>query len=224
LRGYKFQRTAAAWRRDTGKAVTIVYATSPALARQIEGGAPADIFVSADLEWMDYLEARKLIRPDTRFDLISNSLVLIASSDSPLAFDVTALHDLSGPLGDGRLAIGEVTATPIGRYAKRALEQLGLWQGVADRLVQTENVRVALTLVARGEATLGIVYASDAKVEPKVKVVATFPASSHQPIVYPAALTADARHQDAAALLQFLRSPAASSAFIELGFSSLSKQ
>lgn len=216
-------RAATTWRQETGNAITTVYATSPALARQIESGAPADIFVSADLEWMEYLQARKLIRTDTRVNLISNSLVLIAERGSTLIFDFSASSDLSGLLGNGRLAVGEVTATPIGRYTKQALERLNLWQSVASRLVQTENVRVALTLVARGEAPLGIVYASDAKVERRVKIVATLPPSSHSTIVYPAALTADAARPGASAFLQFLRSPTATSAFLDLGFRPLSE-
>jgi molybdate transport system substrate-binding protein len=202
--------------------VRFSFAASSALAKQIEQGAPADIFASADLDWMDYLAQRKLIRPETRVDLLGNRLVVIAAKDSALKelkLDVASLKDA---LGDGRLTTGEVTSVPVGKYAKTALEKLGLWAEVQPRLAMTESVRAALALVARGEAPLGIVYATDAAVEPKVKVVATFPPDSHPPIIYPFALTADAKSTSARQFLDFLQGPQARQAFAAQGFSLLS--
>ncbi len=183
----------AAFTRNSGLKVAPSYAASSALARQIEQGAPADIFVSADIPWMDYVAQRKLIRDKSRFNLAANRLVLIAPKESKLAdvkigpgFDIAALA------GGGRIATGDVKAVPAGRYAKAALEKLGAWAGAEPRLAMAENVRAALALVSRGEAPLGIVYETDARIEPGVKVVGRFPENSHPPIVYPAALTANA--------------------------------
>ncbi|MFZ4530210.1 MAG: molybdate ABC transporter substrate-binding protein [Alsobacter sp.] len=183
----------------TGIPVRFSYAASPALARQIENGAPADVFASADPEWMDYLQQRGLVKPETRLSLLGNRLVVIAPADA-------ALHDL--PLtasairyaigATGRIATGEVASVPAGRYAKAALQTLGLWALAEPRLAQSENVRAALSFVARGEAPLGIVYATDASSEPKVKVVARFPDGSHPPIVYPFAVTAGSGRAEAA--------------------------
>ena len=209
---------AAAWQKETGKSVAISYASSAVLARQIEQGAPADIFISADLDWMDWAEARHLIKTETRETLLGNALVLVGEAQSNLAFKIAPGADLGAALGDSRLAVGEVNSVPAGKYAKEALEKLGMWKGVENKLAQSDNVRAALAFVARGEARLGIVYATDAKAEPKVKVVAAFPDSSHPPILYPAALTASSRNADAAAFLAYLRSPEAVRLFVGQGF------
>lgn len=209
----------AAWGKETGKSAKISYAGSNALAKQLESGAPADLFFSADLAWMDYAQKAGSIRPDTRVDLLRNAIVLIAPKDSTAALDLKPGVDLAKALGDGRLAMGNVDAVPAGKYGKAALTNLGAWDGVKDKVAQAENVRAALLLVARGEAPLGIVYASDAVSDASVKVVATFPADSHPPIVYPIARTMDSANDDAAVLLAWLRSPAAKAFFEKQGFS-----
>ena len=209
---------AADWKKDTGKTVVISYAASSTLARQVEQGAPADIFISADLEWMAWLAGRKLIKPETRQTLLGNTLVLVAPLDSTARVTLTAGVDLGAALGTGRLAVGEVNSVPAGKYAREALRTLGTWIGVEQKLAPSESVRAALALVARGEAPFGIVYATDAKAEPKVKVVATFPASSHTPILYPVALTASSTSPDAPAFAAFLRTPAAVARFTAEGF------
>ena len=198
----------AAFTKQTGIKMVASYAASSALMKQIENGAPADVFVSADLEWMDYGVQKKLIKDDTRVNLLGNRLVLIAPKDSKIG-DVTIGpgFDLAKLAGDGRIATGDVRAVPVGKYAKAALEKLGAWAAVEPKLAMTENVRAALALVARGEAPLGIVYATDAKVEPNVKIVGAFPEDSHPPIVYPVALTTTAK-PDAA---QYLGVPALAS-------------
>jgi molybdate transport system substrate-binding protein len=206
------------WRKETGKRAVFSYAASSALARQIESGAPADIFISADLDWMDWAEQHMLIRPATRETLLRNTLVLIAAADSKIDFKIAAGADLAGALGNSRLAVGEVSSVPAGKYAKEALEKLGLWSSVANRLAPGNDVRAALNFVARGETRLGIVYGTDARAEPKVKVVDTFPESSHPPILYPAALLAVSRSTDASAFLAYLRSPAAVRDFTAQGF------
>ena len=205
-----------------GAPVRFSFAASSALAKQIEQGAPADLFASADLDWMDYLAARKLIRPETRINLLGNRLVVIAAKESPLKELKLDAASLKAALGDGRLATGEVTSVPIGKYAKAALQKLGLWGDVQARLAMTETVRAALALVARGEAPLGIVYATDAAAEPKVKIVATFPPDSHAPIIYPFALTAETKLDTARQFLEFLKGPAARRAFEAQGFTILS--
>jgi molybdate transport system substrate-binding protein len=209
------------WRKETGKAVTISYGASPALARQVEQGAPADLFISADLDWMDWLQQRNLIKANTRENLLGNTLVLIAPKDAAVSLKIAPGADLATALGDSRLSICEVTAIPAGKYGKAALEKLGMWAGVEHKLAQADTVRVALAFVARGEARLGIVYASDARAEPKVKVVDTFPASTHAPIIYPIALTATSTNADAVAFLAYLKSPSAGRRFVEQGFSTL---
>ena len=211
----------AAFTRETGVKVTASYAASSALGRQIENAAPADVFASADLEWMDYLAQKKLIKDGTRVNLLGNRLVLIAPKDSATG-DVTIGQgfDLARLAGDGHIATGDVRAVPVGKYAKAALEKLGAWTAAGPKFAMTENVRAALTLVARGEAPLGIVYATDAAVEPKVKVIGTFPADSHPAIVYPAAATATAK-PEALQYLGFLRSPAAKRIFESYGFTFL---
>ncbi|KQO70003.1 molybdate ABC transporter substrate-binding protein [Methylobacterium sp. Leaf88] len=213
----------AAWTTETGKTARISYAASSALAKQIEAGAPADLFLSADLAWMDDVAGKDGLKPGTRSNLLRNALVLIAPKDSPVALALKPGPDLAATfakaLGDGRIAMGNVAAVPAGKYGKAALESLGAWEGVKDRLAQAENVRAALLLVARGEAPLGIVYATDAVSDPSVRVVATFPAASHPPVIYPVALTKESTNPDAAALLAYLRSPAARVFFERQGFS-----
>jgi len=215
---------AATWAKDTGKpAPKISYAASSALAKQIEQAAPADLFISADLDWMDYLAGKNLIKPDTRFNLLGNKIVLIAPKDSKLTTVALKGADLAKVLAGGRLAMANVDAVPVGKYGKAALEKLGPWADVKDHLAQAENVRAALLLVARGEAPLGIVYSTDAAAEPNVKIVASFPEDSHPPIIYPAALTKDSKHADAKAFLDFLRNAKARTAFEKQGFTVLAR-
>ncbi|HEY5732272.1 MAG TPA: molybdate ABC transporter substrate-binding protein [Methyloceanibacter sp.] len=208
----------AEWQRESGKQATISYAASSALAKQIEKGAPADIFVSADEDWMNYLAERKLIKPDTRFDLAGNRLVLIAPTDSKLTATIGQDFPLASLLGDGRLAMADTASVPAGKYGKAALEKLGAWDGVKDKIAQAENVRAALSLVSRGEAPLGIVYATDAKADPKVKVLDTFPESTHAPILYPIAITASSTNANAPAFLAYLKTADAQSVFEAQGF------
>lgn len=211
---------AGAYQRETGQRVAISYAASSALAKQIEQGAPADVFLSADLDWMDHLAARDLIRPDTRRNLVGNRIVLVAPADAAKPVDLKP-GALAAALGGGRLAMAAVATVPAGKYGKAALESLGLWGEVSGRVAEAENVRAALTFVARGEAPLGIVYETDAKAEPKVAVVGRFPETSHPPIVYPVALTAAARSPAAARFLETLRTPEARAAFAREGFTPL---
>jgi molybdate transport system substrate-binding protein len=211
----------AAFLKATGTKVVTSYAASSALAKQIEQGAPADVFASADLEWMDYSAQKKTIKDGTRVNLLGNRLVLVAPKDSKITeVNIGPGFDLAKLIGDGRIATGEVTSVPVGKYAKGALERLGIWPSVEKRFAMADNVRAALALVARGEAVLGIVYETDAKVEPNVKIVGAFPADSHPPIVYPVATTANAK-PEAAAYLNFLRSGAAKAVFEQYGFTFL---
>jgi molybdate transport system substrate-binding protein len=215
---------AAAWAKDTGKpAPRISYAASSALARQMEQGAPADLFISADLDWMDYAAGKNLIRPDSRFNLLGNKIVLIAPRDSRTTTLALTGGDLAKALAGGKLSMGNVDAVPAGKYGKAALEKLGAWSSVRDSIAQAENVRAALVLVARGEAPLGIVYGTDAAAEPGVKVVATFPAESHPPITYPAALARESKNANAKNFLDFLRSAKARAVFEKQGFTVLVK-
>jgi molybdate transport system substrate-binding protein len=214
---------AAAWKAQAGKIVSIAYASSATLAKQIEQGAPADIFISADLKWMDYLEKAKLIRAGTRRNLLGNKVVLIESGDTDVKLQIAKGFDLAGAAGDGKIAVCMIDSCPAGIYARQALESLGVFAGVEPKLAQAENVRNALTLVSRGEAKLGIVYATDAKADPKVNVVGTFPDSSHSKIVYPVALMAASANPDAALFLAYLTSQAATKIFLEQGFDLLSK-
>ncbi|MDB5559687.1 MAG: molybdate transporter substrate-binding protein [Enterovirga sp.] len=211
----------AAWTRETGKRARTSYAGSNTLAKQVEAGAPADLFLSADLDWMDYLSERGLIRPETRLNLLANRLVLVAPKDSKVEASLAPGLDLRAALGDGRLAMANVDAVPAGKYGRLALEKLGAWAGVKDRVAQADNVRAALLLVGRGEAPLGIVYRTDAAAEPNVRIVATFPEDLHPPIVYPAAVTRESRNPEAQALLGFLRAPGAREAFGKHGFAVL---
>jgi molybdate transport system substrate-binding protein len=212
---------AGQWQRQSGKKAVISYAASNTLIKQIEAGAPVDIFISADLDWMDYGQQKNLIKPDTRVNLLGNRLVLIAPKDSTLRVNIQPGLDLAGALKRGRLAMGNVEAVPAGKYGRAALEKLGAWVGVKDKIAQTENVRAALLLVARGEAPLGLVYQTDAASDPNVKIVGTFPENTHPPIIYPIALTRESSNPDAVALLNFIRSPAARAAFERQGFTVL---
>ncbi len=191
--------------RSTGAHVRVSYAASSALARQIEGGAPADLFISADLDWMDYVAERKLIRPDTRVNLLGNDLVLIAPAATPVSLHIAPGFPIAEALGSGRLAIADPDAVPAGKYGRAASTALGVWDRVAGKLAPAENVRAALLLVSRGEAPLGIVYRTDAMADPGVMVVDVFPDATHPRIVYPAALTVRAS-ADAARVLAFLES------------------
>lgn len=195
-----------------------VYAATSALAKQIEEGAPADLFISADLAWMDELEKKSLVRPGTRRDLLTNTLVLIAPAGAGTPSGQTPESVLEQLLHDGRLALGKTDSVPAGKYARQALESLGIWNAVKDRLAEQVNVRAALQLVARGETPLGIVYGSDAHASPGVTVVAAFPEASHRPIVYPAAIVASSIHPQAEEFLAFLPSPAAAAIFAANGF------
>jgi molybdate transport system substrate-binding protein len=212
---------AGQWQRETVKKVAISYAASNTLIKQIEQSAPADIFISADLDWMDYGQQKGLIKPDTRSNLLGNRLVLIAPKDSNVAANIRPGFDLAALLKGGRLAMGNVDAVPAGKYGKASLEKLGIWDSVKDKIAQAENVRAALLFVARGEAPLGIVYQTDAVSDPTVKIVGTFPENTHPPIIYPIALTKESTNPDALALLSYLRSPAARPAFERQGFTVL---
>lgn len=221
--GRAFTARAAAAHESAGAhvAVRTSFAASSVLARQIEAGAPADLFVSADPEWMDYLEQRHLLRLGTRRDLVGNRLVLIAPATSTVQLTLVPHVDFSRALATGRLAAGDPDSVPAGRYAQAALTKLGAWNEVAPHLVRCENVRSALEFVARGEAVLGIVYRTDALIEKRVRVVDIFPADSHPPIIYPMALTSGAG-PEAAAFEQFLESDTAGEIFARRGFRVLS--
>jgi molybdate transport system substrate-binding protein len=212
---------AAAWKIHRGKEASIVYASSGTLAKQIEQGAPADIFLSADRKWMDYLDKAKLIHAGTRRKLLGNKLVLVAPRDADNKLKIANGFDLAAATGDGRIAICALNLGSGGIYAKEALESLGVFASVEPKLAQADTIRNALTLVSRGEAKFGIVFATDAKADPKVKVVGTFPASSHSPIVYPVALVAASANPDAAFFLSYLTSQAATNIFTEQGFEML---
>jgi molybdate transport system substrate-binding protein len=207
----------ARWHQQSGKEAAVSYAASSTLAKQIANGAPADLFISADLEWMDYLQKRNQIKPKTRVDLVGNSLVLVAPKDSPVTVTIAPGFPLKSLLHGGRLAMAEPRSVPAGIYGKAALEKLGVWNNVGNDIAAAQNVRAALALVARGEAPLGIVYKTDATAEPSVRILATFPADSHPPIVYPMALTVRARPA-AAKLEAFLQSPDARRQFEQQGF------
>jgi len=210
-----------AFTASTGIKVNASYAASSQLAKQIEQGAPADIFVSADTDWMDYAIVSKTINEPTRVNLLGNSIVLIAPKDSRID-NVTIAQgfDLARLAGDGRIATGDVKAVPVGKYARAALEKLGAWAAAEPKFAMAESVRAALTLVARGEASLGIVYATDARVEPGVKIVGSFPAASHPAIIYPVAATTTAK-AEASDYLAFLRSSTAKTIFEKYGFTFL---
>ncbi len=205
---------------QTSIPVRFSFAASSALAKQIENGAPADVFFSADLEWMDYLQERNLIQRATRHDVLGNRLVLIAPTDSVVKLKIAANFPLAAALGNGKLATGDPDSVPAGRYAKQALVHLRVWDGVAGAIVRADSVRSALAFVDRGEAPLGIVYETDALVDNHVRIVDTFPADSHAPIIYPLALTSSAK-ADAAKFVAYLRGPAGDAAFLHYGFKPL---
>jgi molybdate transport system substrate-binding protein len=211
----------AAYTVKTGVKVAASYAASSVLAKQIEQGAPADVFVSADTDWMDYAISKKTISEPTKVNLLGNSIVLIAPKDSKIDnVTIGQGFDLAKLAGDGKIATGDVKSVPVGKYAKSALEKLNAWSAAEPKFAMAESVRAALTLVARGEAVLGIVYSTDAKVEPGVKIVGTFPADSHPPIIYPVAATTTAK-AEAADYLAFLRTSAAKTILEKYGFTFL---
>jgi len=213
-----------AFTAKTGIKIVASYAATSALAKQIEAGAPADVFISADETWMDYAVSHKLVKADTRYDLLGNKLVLIAAKDSKLGHvTIGQGFDIAKLAGDGRIAVADVKAVPAGKYAQAALTRLGVWAAAEKKLAMAENVRAALAYVGRGETPVGIVYATDAAVEPKVKVIGTFPDGSHPKIIYPVAATATTSKPDVAAYLTFLRGADAKGVFERYGFTVLAK-
>ena len=209
---------AAAYRAKTGVEVRASYAASSALAKQIEAGAPADLFVSADKKWMDYVTEKGLIQPQSRVDLLGNALVVVAPKDAKIESLSLTAADFDKAVGDGKWITGEVKTVPVGIYAKEALSKLGLWAAAEPKMAQADNVRAALQFVSRGEAALGIVYKTDANADKSVKVVAAFPDDSHAPIIYPFALTKAAKGDAAAKFLAFLTSDEARPIFEKQGF------
>lgn len=212
--------------RQSGDQVVIAYAASSALARQIENGAPADVFLSADRDWMDYLQARQLIEPASRRKLLGNQLVLIAPRATTDTLKIAPNFALAAHLGQEKLAMANPDSVPAGKYGKAALQALGVWPAVAPQVVRAANVRTALLLVARGEARYGIVYRTDAMAEPKVRIIDTFPASSHAPIIYPLALTqtgsaAGAKKAAARRFAAYLQGPQAAPLWRKFGFTVL---
>lgn len=211
----------AEWAKESAGQTTVSYAASSALAKQIEAGAPADLFISADLAWMDYVAKKKLIKEDTRSNWLGNRIVLVAPKDKAEAVEIKPGFDLAGLVGDGKLAMGAVDSVPAGKYGKAALEKLGVWSSVQGKVAGAESVRAALALVSRGEAPYGIVYQTDAAADPGVAVVGTFPEDSHPPIIYPVAILSESRNADAAAYLDFLKSDKAAPFFTQQGFTIL---
>ncbi|MGH7060091.1 MAG: molybdate ABC transporter substrate-binding protein [Stellaceae bacterium] len=209
---------AQTYRKAGGAAAKISYAASSALAKQIENGAPADIFISADLAWMDYVQKRNLIQPATRKNLLGNRLVLVAPAGRGVKIEVKPGFDLVGLLHGGRLAMADPASVPAGKYGKAALQKLGIWNAVEPQIAGAENVRAALLFVDRKETPLGIVYATDAASDPRVEIAGIFPENTHPPIIYPVALTASSKNPDAIKFLQFLESPKARPAFEKQGF------
>jgi molybdate transport system substrate-binding protein len=209
---------------DTGNKIVVSYGGSNALARQIEAGAPADVFLSADADWMDYLDTRSLLAPGTRVDLLGNRLVLIVPAASTSTLRIAPNFALAAALGADRLAMANPDSVPAGKYGKAALTALGVWASVETKVARTENVRAALTLVARGEAPYGIVYATDARAEPGVRVLDTFPASTHPPVVYPIAVIATGRSPTAArGFVAYLASDAARAMWQRYGFAPMAR-
>ena len=211
------QEASAAYEKTAHVKVKSSFDSSSVLARQIEAGAPADVFVSADTAWTDYLQSHNLIQAASRKNFLGNRLVLITAADSQIQLKIAPHFPLATALGKGRLAIGDPGSVPAGRYGRSALTNLGVWEEIAPRLARAENVRVALLYVARGETPLGIVYASDALADKRVRVVDTFPADTHEPIVYPIALTTSATSQ-AAAFVAYLAGPHGGEIFLKYGF------
>jgi molybdate transport system substrate-binding protein len=203
---------------ENGSGIKVSYGASSALAKQIENGAPADVFISADADWMDYLAERKLIKPETRTKFLGNKLVLITGANSNVALTIGQNFPLAQALGNGRLAMADPAAVPAGKYGKAALEKLGVWASVASKVAPAQDVRTALLLVSRGEAPLGIVYQTDAAADKNVKIVGTFPESSHPPIIYPIAILASSTNGVAPVYVQYLLSPKAEPFFEKQGF------
>ncbi len=215
------QQVAGGYSKASGVEVRVSFAASSALAHQIESGAPADVFVSAERDWMDYQQSHGLIQIGSRQDLLGNRLVLVAPAASSLSIKIAPNFPLAAALGGGHWATGDPDSVPVGRYAKAALQHLGVWDSLLPGLVRADNVRGALTLVARGEVAFGIVYETDAMVDPKVRIVDIFPADSHPPIVYPIALTKGASTQ-ATAFVRYARGAEAAAVFRKFGFAVLS--
>ncbi len=213
----------AAWSKESGVQVTVSYAASSALAKQIEAGAPADVFISADLDWMDYVAKKDLIKADTRSNLLGNRIVLVAEKGKAQKVDIKNGFDLATLVGDSKLAMGAVDSVPAGKYGKAALEKLGAWSAVEKKVAGAESVRAALALVSRGEAAYGIVYQTDAAADKGVEIVGTFPEDSHPAIIYPVALLSESKSADAAAYLDFLKSDKAAPFFEAQGFTVLKK-
>lgn len=213
---------AAEWSKANKVEVKISYAASSALAKQIENGAPADLFISADLDWMDYVEKKNLVRKGTRISLLGNTLVLIASKDAPVKeVKIAPGFDLAKLLGNGRLSMAAVATVPAGKYGKAALEKLGVWKSVEGKIAEAENVRAALAFVSRGEAPYGIVYRTDAVSEKGVTIAGTFPAGTHEPIIYPFAILESSKNPKAADFLKALNSASARAIFAKHGFATL---
>jgi molybdate transport system substrate-binding protein len=213
-----------AFTKATDVKVVASYDASSALAKQIEQGAPADVFISANLKWMDYAADHKLIKPDTRVNLLGNRLVLIAAKNSKLdKIDIGKGFDIAKIIGDGRLAVADVKEVPAGLYAKAALESLGAWTAAEPKLAMAVNVRAALAFVARRQTSIGIVYETDAKIESFVKIIGIFPEDSHEPVTYPVAATAETTNPAVTRYLNFLRSSSAKAIFERYGFSYLIK-
>ena len=211
--------TIAAYEKSGGGTIKVSYAASSALAKQIENGAPADIFISADLDWMNDVAKNNAIKPETRSNLVGNVLVLVGPAGSTKTVDIAPGFPLAAMLGDGRLAMANPDSVPAGKYGKAALQKLGVWDTVANKVASAEDVRAALLFVSRKEAPLGIVYRTDAAAEKGVKIAGVFPADTYPPIIYPAALTASSKNPEAAKFLDFMRSDAARPFFEKQGFS-----
>lgn len=209
---------AAAFEKASGHKVRISFAASSALARQAEAGAPADLFISADLDWMDYLDRRGLLAKGTRANLLANDLVLVAPKGSTVSLRIAPNFPIAEALGTGRLALGQPDSVPAGKYAKAAFTALGVWPAVEKKVAGAESVRAALVLVSRGEAPLGVVYRTDALADPRVRIVDTFPAGTHPPVVYPAAALKGGQLEPSQRLLEHLRSPASRATWEKAGF------
>jgi len=212
------EAAADAWQAEGHPRPVLSFAGTPALARQIEAGAPADLFISADEQWMDELARKGRIEHGTRATFLGNSLVLVEQAAKRTQLTLESGEELAQALGSGKLAMADPETVPAGRYGREALVSLGAWPRVEDRIVRTENVRLAAALVGAGDAPFGIVYATDARADPRLRVVATFPQSSHTPIAYPLALLATSRSPDAEAFRRFLLSPEAAAIFERFGF------
>lgn len=208
---------------DVGAKANISYAASSALAKQIEQGAPADVFISADLDWMKYLSDKDLTQKATEVQLLGNRIVLIAPKDFAVDVQIAQGFDLGTAVGDGKLAMANVESVPAGKYGKAALEKLGAWDGVSNKVAQADNVRAALKFVSTGEAALGIVYQTDAAADPNVKIVGTFPEDSHAPIIYPIGLTASTKDPEAAKFEACLQTDKARALFEQEGFTWLNQ-